>query len=171
MSGNKLIKTKLRNSKTPEISEDGKSVAIGNFVYSEQHTGIRIRVPERRPKSATADPVIRELGFRLLIPVHDELLGECPIENVDKVEQRLSELMIAAAKPECSVNMKVDTYAVKHWYADEVYNSIRDKYIHQVKDGMSEDLSLQHLCADYPELDKHVVESMCAGTYDVLSEL
>ena len=31
------------------------------------------------------DQELKDLGFRLLIGVHDELIGECPMENLDKV--------------------------------------------------------------------------------------
>ena len=116
------------------------------------------------------DPIMHELGFRLLIPVHDELLGECPVENVQEVEKRLSELMIAAAKPECSVNMKVDTYAVKHWYADEVYNSVHDKYLHLIKAGENANDAFIKVRSDYPELSEEIIKSMCEGTYDTLCD-
>lgn len=114
------------------------------------------------------DKEMQELGFRILIPVHDELLGECPIENVEKVEKRLSYLMINAAKPECSVSMKVDTYAVNHWYADEVFNAIHDKYNSLIAENASD--AIQMLQNEYPELSKNVLEKMCNGTYDTLSE-
>lgn len=114
------------------------------------------------------DKEINDLGFRILIPVHDELLGECPIENVDKVEKRLAYLMINAAKPECTVPMKVDTYAVKHWYADEVFNSIHDKYNSLVAKGEPDPFS--KIQNTYPELSEDVLRSMCDGTYNVLSD-
>ena len=87
---------------------------------------------------------LNKLGFRLLIPVHDELLGECPIENAEEVEKLLAETMIAAGKPECSVDMKVDTYTVKHWYADEVNNAIRDDYIKKIGTGVSEEDAISY---------------------------
>ncbi len=114
------------------------------------------------------DKEINDLGFRILIPVHDELLGECPVENVDKVEKRLAYLMINAAKPECTVPMKVDTYAVKHWYADEVFNSIHNKYNSLMSKNDSDAFS--KIKEIYPELNENVLRSMCDGTYSVLSE-
>jgi DNA polymerase I-like protein with 3'-5' exonuclease and polymerase domains len=36
------------------------------------------------------DKQLKEWGFRLLIPVHDELIGECPIENADRCAKRLT---------------------------------------------------------------------------------
>ena len=116
------------------------------------------------------DNIMRELGFRILLPVHDELLGECPIENAEAVEKRLSELMIEAGKPECSVDMKVDTYVVKHWYADDVSNKICTTYNKMLQDGLSADDARSNLCSLYSELGENTVKQMCEGTFDVLSD-
>lgn len=112
---------------------------------------------------------LRDLGFRLLIPVHDELLGECPIENAEEVEKLLSETMIAAGKPECSVDMKVDTYVVKHWYADEVSNTLRADYIKKIKSNVSEEDAILYFISEHPELNQSIVKAMCLGEYDVLT--
>ena len=109
---------------------------------------------------------LRDLGFRLLIPIHDELLGECPIENSEQVEKLLAKTMINAAKPECTVSMATDTYAVKHWYADEVFNSLRDDYIHAELSGENLDDHIQSVISNHPELNSDVIISMCTGTYD-----
>lgn len=122
------------------------------------------------------DDEMTKLGFKMLIPIHDEILGECPIENAERVSERLAELMIESAKPECTVQMKVDTYCVKRWYADEVSNDIRDSYITLIKGDskknippISEQEAYDKLRADYMELDEDVFKSMCYGTYDLLS--
>lgn len=115
------------------------------------------------------DKELNELGFRLMIPVHDELLGECLKENAERVEQRLSELMIAAAKPECSVDMKVDTYAVKHWYADEVMNSLKDNYDKLLKKGLSSEEIFKETSLEYPELGINTIRQMCLGEFDLIN--
>ena len=123
------------------------------------------------------DEEMKNLGFKLLIPVHDELLGECPIENAEKVEKRLAQLMIEAGKPECSVGMKVDTYVVKHWYQDEVYNNIHKDYIQYINGNskkniapISKEEAYSKLCDKYPELSSQTVRDMCDGRFDVLNE-
>jgi DNA polymerase I-like protein with 3'-5' exonuclease and polymerase domains len=40
------------------------------------------------------DPMLKELGYRILIPIHDELLGECPTENVEACSKRVAKLMV-----------------------------------------------------------------------------
>ena len=116
------------------------------------------------------DKKLRDLGFHILIPIHDELLGECPKENAEEVSKRLQEVMIDAAKPECSVVMKCDPYIVKRWYADELSNIIEDDYYKLThKQGKSEEEAVDILCKENCELHRDVVKQMCLGTYDVLS--
>ena len=123
------------------------------------------------------DKQLNDWGFKILIPVHDELLGECNIENAEQVEKRLSELMIEAGKPECSVDMKVDTYVVKHWYQDEVNNIIFEKYQQYINGNpkkniasISEEEAIKKICESYPELLEKTVRAICNQTFDVLSE-
>ena len=119
------------------------------------------------------DKKLQELGFRLLIPVHDELLGECPAENAEEVQPLLVDAMIRAGKPECSVNMKVDTYCVKYWYSDEVENAIREAYINYThgneKKGIkaiSAQAAYEKLLDKYSELSPDTVKAMCLGEFD-----
>lgn len=114
------------------------------------------------------DEKLNKLGFKLLIPVHDELLGECPAINAEIVGERLAELMISAAKPECSVDMKVDTYVTKHWYADEVMNSIQNDYLKKIKTSEANQV-IKDLCAEHSELSEDTIKQMCEGTFDLVN--
>lgn len=66
------------------------------------------------------DQKLKDLGFKLLITVHDEVIGECPIENAKEAAERLSAIMIESAKPEIQVPMKCDAEITKNWYGPEV---------------------------------------------------
>ena len=63
------------------------------------------------------DERLKELGFKLLLPVHDELIGECPEENAKEVAERFSYLMVAAAKDLC-VPSKCDVEISHAWYGE-----------------------------------------------------
>lgn len=60
---------------------------------------------------------LRELGFRMLIPVHDEIIAECPEENAERCAQLMSELMVEAAKDLC-VPSKCDVEIFRCWYGE-----------------------------------------------------
>ena len=63
------------------------------------------------------DRQLKEWGFRLLLQVHDELIGECPKENAKQVAERFSALMIEAAK-DLDVPSKCDVVITERWYGE-----------------------------------------------------
>lgn len=62
---------------------------------------------------------LKDLGFRLLMSVHDENIGECPRENIKKVRELLSNIMIKA-NDRCSVPMKCDAEVSEYWYGPSI---------------------------------------------------
>ena len=74
------------------------------------------------------DPELSRMGFRMMITIHDEVLGECPEGNSEAVAKRLSEVMVDSAKGWMDVPMKVDTYNVVHWYEDENVEALKVEY-------------------------------------------
>lgn len=66
------------------------------------------------------DEIMKQLNFHILIPVHDEILGECPRENAKAASERLAYLMIHAGDGTIDIPMKVDVEVVTHWYGEKV---------------------------------------------------
>ena len=66
------------------------------------------------------DERLKELGFRLLIPVHDELIAECPEENVKECSERFAQLMSEAAKSALSIPIRCDVEITKAWYGEPI---------------------------------------------------
>lgn len=66
------------------------------------------------------DKRLKELGFRLLIPVHDELIAECPIENAVECKKRFADLMSEAAKDKLEVPISCDVACTYQWYGEEI---------------------------------------------------
>lgn len=66
------------------------------------------------------DKKLKELGFRLLIPVHDELIAECPIENAVECRNRFADLMSEAAKDKLEVPISCDVACSYQWYGEEI---------------------------------------------------
>lgn len=62
---------------------------------------------------------LKELGFRLLLQVHDELIGECPLENLKEVAKLFPKLMVDAAN-ELPIPMKCDIEIMKNWFGEEI---------------------------------------------------
>ena len=66
------------------------------------------------------DEIMKELDFHLLICVHDEVIGECPIENAKEASERLAQLMIDAPKGKIDIPMKVDCEITRNWYGESM---------------------------------------------------
>lgn len=182
----------IKNSKSYKVKEKFKEQAKasgiivkdnGAFISKAmtQSTNARIQggaasLTKKAMVKIFNDKRLLDLGFRILIPVHDELLGECPIENAEECAKLLSQNMIDAAKPECSVNMKVDTYVVHYWYSDEVENLIHDKYETYLKgnpkkniESISEKEAFIKIKEEFPELTDETLMQMCKGEFDHLN--
>jgi DNA polymerase I-like protein with 3'-5' exonuclease and polymerase domains len=63
---------------------------------------------------------LRELGFRMLIPVHDEIIAECPEENVKECSELLASTMSYAAEQILEMPIKCDVEITKQWYGDSI---------------------------------------------------
>ena len=61
---------------------------------------------------------LKDLGFRMLIPVHDEIIAECPIENVKRCSELMSYCMKHAGKDLC-VPLNCDVALFYNWYGEE----------------------------------------------------
>lgn len=59
---------------------------------------------------------LKELGFRLLIPVHDEVIAECPVENVKECSELLANTMSKAAEKILEMPIKCDVEITREWY-------------------------------------------------------
>ena len=62
---------------------------------------------------------LRDLGFRMLIPVHDEVIAECPVENVKRCAELMSECMKHAGRDLC-VPLSCDVALFYNWYGEEI---------------------------------------------------
>lgn len=138
------VKTKLYNSKSKRETDQIKQEALSKGVLIKDNTGF-IAQAERQCVNARIqggaasmskraminvynNEELKQLGFKLLIAVHDELIGECPIENVDRCKELLSQEMIRGALPEVTVPMKCDTEAFPSWYYDVYITELKKEY-------------------------------------------
>ena len=66
------------------------------------------------------DKELNELGYKLIIPVHDEVLGVCPIENAKAVRDRLEYLMVHVVDGKFEMPMKTDIECTYRWYGEGI---------------------------------------------------
>lgn len=63
---------------------------------------------------------LKQLGFKLLIPVHDEVIAECPEENVKECSELLAKTMSEAAEEILKMPIKCDVAVTRCWYGEVV---------------------------------------------------
>jgi DNA polymerase I-like protein with 3'-5' exonuclease and polymerase domains len=63
---------------------------------------------------------LKELGFRMLIPVHDEIIAECPEENLKECAELLAQTMSDAAAQILDMPINCDVACSYQWYGEEL---------------------------------------------------
>ena len=106
------------------------------------------------------DQELKDLGFKLLIGVHDELIGECPKENADKVADKLTSIMKTCVEDIVDVPFKCDASVCDAWYYDELSYSLQEKFSDYRNMGMTEDEAIRQLQRDHCELLPEQISQM-----------
>ena len=63
---------------------------------------------------------LKKLGFRILIPVHDEIIAECPEENAKECSRLLAEVMSKAAEKILKMPFNCDVEITREWYGESI---------------------------------------------------
>lgn len=95
---------------------------------------------------------LRKLGFKLLLQVHDELIGECPKENAEECMNILTDVMKHSVEPLVQVPFKCDGYIVPRWYDDDFGDIIREEYKSLLEKENNKDKVVNNLLNKYTEL-------------------
>ena len=66
------------------------------------------------------DEELKRLGYHLIIPVHDEVLGICPKENAKEVKNRLEDIMVHIVDDFFKIPMKCDIEVTERWYGEGI---------------------------------------------------
>jgi len=98
------------------------------------------------------DKIMNDLGFKLLIGVHDELIGECPIENAEKCGERLSYLMSTCVSDTVhNVPFKCDCEIEDVWYENSYQHQLQKDYNDLLKSGMEPEIALRKIQLEHEE--------------------
>lgn len=95
------------------------------------------------------DPQLLKYGFKMLLCIHDEIIGECKEEYAEECAERLSYVM-SSCVPELNVNFKCDPTIETNWGESDYWNSIEDKFNSMIKNiGYNE--ALNKIISEHPE--------------------
>ena len=122
-------------------------------------------ITKRAMVAVYKDPVMKELDFHLLLCIHDELIGECPEANAEKAAARLSEIMVNAPKPECTLPFKCDSDIYDHWYTTEYSTMIKSEFNTLTKGTktslpIAEKDAIKIIVKNHPEWSAKILKAM-----------
>lgn len=63
---------------------------------------------------------LKELGFKILIPVHDEIIAECPRINAKECSELLAQTMSKAAEKILEMPIECDVDITEQWYGEKL---------------------------------------------------
>jgi DNA polymerase I-like protein with 3'-5' exonuclease and polymerase domains len=106
------------------------------------------------------DPILNQYGFKMLIGVHDELIGQCKEEYKDVCAERLCEVMKTCVSDIVDVPFKCDPSVVRRWYEDEMGYSIQDKLHGLVAEGKTEEEAIEILKKKNPEFNDEQFQAL-----------
>ena len=75
------------------------------------------------------DERLKKLGFKLLIGVHDELIGECPIENAEQVAKLLTDDMKEVGEQATGIPFKCDADLSFNWYWNDYKSVVLEEFL------------------------------------------
>ena len=96
------------------------------------------------------DDLMKKYNFRLLIGVHDELIGQCDEQYAEEASERLVYLMKNCV-PELDVPLKCDPTIEKHWYEEEYAKDIVKEY--------NSGKSIEDIIVEHPENTEDILKS------------
>ena len=146
------------NIKQKALSDNIKIIDNTGFISQAERQCVNARIQggaatmtKIAMRNLHSDEELRNLGFKLLLTVHDELIGECPKENADKVSERLTYIMKTAAAEVCEVPFKCDADIATCWYLNDYQDMVRQEYAEYCSQGLTKEEAFNKLCEDRPE--------------------
>ena len=110
------------------------------------------------------DPKLKELGVKLLLTIHDEVIVECPSENAEKVAEIIPKIMVDAGKDYIKCPMVSESSIFRHWYEDDNISYLNDIFTNYIKGNPDKNIEpLSDL-----EAVKKISEDHTEFTYDQL---
>lgn len=185
MKAEKLLKTylehqeKLSKEELQELREKAKANNIA-IISNEEY----IKKAERQSFNAriqggaasltkmimvmvARDPLIKKLGGRIVFQIHDELIMDCPIENAEKVKNRLQSIMERSSTAvEVVLPMKCDMITETRWGEDTMTSELKEAYQKLIKKNV--DNPLDKLCEEFCNFPEESIRQIICGDSEVL---
>ena len=117
-----------RKKAIEEYAKDGLIIKDnGGFIARAERQCVNARVQGSSGEQVklaiynlATDEELNRLGFKVLLTIHDEVIGECPIETAKEASVRFKYIMEHTMDDYMTVPSKCDLTISKAWYGDEL---------------------------------------------------
>ena len=103
---------------------------------------------------------LRDLGFSIILQVHDELIGECPEENAEKVAEILTDIMKNCVSDLVDVPFKCDADISPCWYYSDYSDTLKKEYNELLNKGMTSEEAIQYFVEHNTECTEEQIREM-----------
>ncbi len=100
---------------------------------------------------------LRDLGAKLVMTIHDEVMLECPALYAEQASEILPRIMIDAAAPYINVPMKCDPAVESRWYTSEYAVAVQEEFKKLTNKGFDRDTAFAELYKKHPELPEEAI--------------
>lgn len=149
---NRFEYNKIKND---ALNDNITIINNGSFISQAQRQCVNARVQggaasmsKLAMRKVFDNEELKALGFKIVLQIHDELIGECPEENAEKVAEVLTNVMKHAAEPVVTVPFKCDADISPCWYYNDFGDILKQEYanlVNENKDNAYEVLKKNHL--------------------------
>jgi len=113
------------------------------------------------------DPLIKKLGGRMVFQIHDELILDCPIENAEKVRNRLQTIMEKSSiAVEVVLPMKCDMTTETRWGESTMTSELRMTYQEHIDNEVEK--PLDKLCEEFCNFPRESISQIICGDNEIL---
>lgn len=157
----------MENLKAEALSKGIEIHENGGFIAQAERQCVNARI---QGGSATMtkiamirvnnDEELKSLGFKMLICVHDELIGECPEENAEAVADRLCYLMRTCVENDVPCKFKCDPTIEYSWYLSDYVDVAKEKYNELLAKGNTPEAAFAKIWEDREECTEEQLKSM-----------
>lgn len=144
--------------KSQALSEGVTIIDNGGFISQAQRQCVNSRVQggaasmsKLAMRKVFDNQELRDLGFKILLQIHDELIGECPVENSEKVAEILTYVMKESAKPVVQIPFKCDATIEERWYWTDYCDYLKSQFDKLCK-SKEKEVAINELYSEHHEL-------------------
>ena len=113
------------------------------------------------------DPLIKKLGGRMVFQIHDELILDCPIENAEKVKNRLQSIMERSSTAvEVVLPMKCDMTTETRWGEESMTLQLKTRHQELIDEGAEDPLKV--LCEEFCNFPEDSIRQIICSDNEIL---